>query len=247
LAERPENKALLSLLAATLAHSGDRARIDPLIARASDQGHLPGWTRLAIVNGLGAVTQNAFRRSIAPGRLIKAETLAPLRESSEAQIKSAADKLAERLTRFEEEAKSRKRSARPLSGPERRLVEAGSATFQICAGCHQQNGEGLPAVAPSLVESPWVAGNPEILVRIVLNGKEGTAGFPGAMPPIGGTFSDDQIAGVLSYVRNTWGLHYGAVSTETVAKVRAQIGPRVNAWTNTELSLLDRELEKAAR
>jgi mono/diheme cytochrome c family protein len=139
------------------------------------------------------------------------------------------------------------KSARPISVAERQLAEAGSMIYQVCAGCHQTNGEGLPNVAPSLVESPFVAGNPEMLVRIVLNGKEGTAGFPGAMPPIGSAFTDEQIAGILTFVRNSWGLQYGAVSEATVAKVRQQIGLRVNAWTNAELGLLEREMAKAAK
>jgi mono/diheme cytochrome c family protein len=246
-AERPETKALLSLLAATIVHFGDRARIEQVVALASDKSAAPAWVRTAMVQGVSAVAQPAFRRTMAPGRMLKAETLAPLQASATPEIKSAADKLAARLARYEEEARERARSVRPLSGPERQLVKAGAATYQICSGCHQPNGEGLPNVAPSLVESPWVAGNPEMLVRIVLNGKEGTPGFPGAMPPIASAFTDEQIAGVLSYVRNSWGLHFGAVSVDTVAKVRQQIGPRVNAWTNAELALLERELAKAAR
>jgi mono/diheme cytochrome c family protein/glucose/arabinose dehydrogenase len=244
---RPETKAVLSLLASAIVHSGDRPRIDQLIARCADNGGWPVWARAAVLNGFGAIAQPAFRRTVTPGRLIKSEALVPLRTSSEKEIKSAADNLATRLVRYEEEAKARTKSARPLTGAERQLIEAGRMTYQICAGCHQANGEGLPNVAPSLVESPFVAGNPEMLVRIVLNGKEGTAGFPGAMPPIGGTFTDEQIAGVLSYVRNSWGLQYGGVSQSTVAKVRGEVGPRLNAWTNAELGLLERELAKAAK
>jgi hypothetical protein len=80
-----------------------------------------------------------------------------------------------------------------------------------------------------------VSSYPEIAIRIILCGKEGTPGFPGPMPPIGGTFSDDQIAEVLTYVRNSWGLHLGAVNNETVEKVRAAVGSRQAPWTDAEL------------
>jgi hypothetical protein len=52
---------------------------------------------------------------------------------------------------------------------------------------------------------------------------------------------------VLTYVRNTWGLHFGAVAPATVAQVRKQVGERVSAWTAPELTQLERELGKAAK
>jgi hypothetical protein len=78
-------------------------------------------------------------------------------------------------------------------------------------------------------------------VRIVLNGKEGTPGFPGAMPPVALSFSDDQVAGVLTYIRNSWGLHVGAVTPELVAKVRRELADRQAPWTNAELQFVERE------
>jgi hypothetical protein len=63
------------------------------------------------------------------------------------------------------------------------------------------------------------------------------------MPPVGGTFSDEQIAALLTYIRNSWDLHVGAVDAALVAKVRAQNEGRQAAWTDAELQ----RMESAAR
>ena len=68
--------------------------------------------------------------------------------------------------------------------------------------------------------------------------------FPGAMPPIGGSFTDEQIAGVVTYIRNTWGLHAGAVDPATVAKVRAQVGGRIAAWSDSLLERVEYDLDR---
>jgi hypothetical protein len=65
---RAETKAMFTLLSSAIVHSGDRPRIDEMIARARDEGGLPVWARLAVLNGFASVSQPAFRRSIIPGR-----------------------------------------------------------------------------------------------------------------------------------------------------------------------------------
>src|SRR5581483_2755085 len=160
---RPEAKALLTLLAAAIVHAGDPTRVAELVARTSDAGRLPSWARRAVIDGLDSLGQASFRRTIVPGRLIQAGVLAPLGQSADPEVKAGALRAANRLARLEQEAKARAKAAHPLSPAEQKLAANGQATFQICAGCHQPAGGGLPNVAPSLVESPRVAGDPEML------------------------------------------------------------------------------------
>ncbi len=62
------------------------------------------------------------------------------------------------------------------------------------------------------------------LIRILLNGKEGTIGL---MPPVGQTLNDEQIAGVLTYIRRMWGHTGSPVSPlEVDRNPRAQQGPQ---------------------
>ncbi len=231
---RPEFVPMFTILATAVVHEGDEAHIRQLVADIMDEGSFAKRVRSAMAKGLEPLMSPDFRRSIGEARLVKASSLAPLLASRDPEIATEAGKLTENLAKSEEARKTATQSA-PLSPEEKAKYESGRLTFQICAGCHQMEGTGLGHVAPSLVDSHWVSSYPEIAIRIILCGKEGTPGFPGPMPPIGGTFSDEQIASVLTYVRNSWGLHLGAVDNETVEKVRAAVGNRQSPWTDAEL------------
>lgn len=77
-----------------------------------------------------------------------------------------------------------------------------------CAACHQPNGQGMPPAFPSLVESQIVAGPVEGHLNNVVNGVPGTA-----MQPFGNRLSDEDIAAVVTYERNAWGLESGDLVT----------------------------------
>jgi len=87
-------------------------------------------------------------------------------------------------------------------------------------------------VAPSLIGSAFALAAPEIPLRILLNGKEGTVGL---MPPIGTALTDEQIAGVLTYIRREWGQTGSPVDPATVKAVRQVTAGRTRPWTNDEL------------
>jgi mono/diheme cytochrome c family protein len=78
--------------------------------------------------------------------------------------------------------------------------------------------------------------DPGIPVRILLHGKEGTVGL---MPPLGTSLTDEQIAGVLTYVRRQWGNEAAAVKPEMVKETRAATTGRTRPWTQEELIALE--------
>jgi len=95
------------------------------------------------------------------------------------------------------------------------LKAIGAQKFQsICAACHLPTGEGKPTEnIPPLDGSEWVVGDqasPERLAHILLYGLRGPITvkgkpFSGAtMPAQGSLLKDYEIAGVLTYVRNSW-------------------------------------------
>jgi mono/diheme cytochrome c family protein len=231
---RPELTAMLGSLATAILHRADGSQVAALIVAVGDQGGLPKWTRTALMHGFDPLLTPAFRRSIGPIRLVRSEALNPLKASSDLDIRGAAERVAEGLSSAEQ-AQREKPAPVILTKAQTEEYEKGRLTFQICAGCHDTAGSGVWHVAPSLVDSHWVSNYPEIAIRIVLCGKEGTPGFPGPMPPIGGAFNDEQIADVLTYVRNSWGLHLGSVDVDTVARVRSKVGNRQTPWTDAEL------------
>jgi mono/diheme cytochrome c family protein/glucose/arabinose dehydrogenase len=126
-----------------------------------------------------------------------------------------------------------------LTAEEQRRFDGGREVYRnLCQSCHQADGRGQDRLAPALIGAAFTLGAPEIATRILLNGKEGTIGL---MPPIGSRLSDEQIAGVLTYVRREWGQTAAPVDPATVKAVRALSSGRTRAWTDDELMQLSRE------
>jgi len=95
----------------------------------------------------------------------------------------------------------------------------------ICFTCHQPNGEGLPPAFPPLAGSEWLDGDTDRQIKIVLKGLMGeieVKGQPynGVMTPLEALLKDDEIADVLTYVRNEWGNSGPEVSVDQVKAVR---------------------------
>ena len=105
-------------------------------------------------------------------------------------------------------------------------IKAGAALFNgTCSVCHQASGAGLPNIFPPLAKSDFLLANKRRSIEIVLNGLNGPvkvngAAFNSVMPPMS-QLTDDDVANILTYVRNSWGNQGDAVSSEEVAKVRA--------------------------
>jgi mono/diheme cytochrome c family protein len=112
-------------------------------------------------------------------------------------------------------------------------VARGKFVFrQTCELCHNPDGMGKPNQAPPLAGSEWVQiENPARLIRIPLYGLEGPItvkgqrmAFPAAMVAIGAALPEDDLAAVLTYVRQAWGNKASPVSTDQVKAVKAQVG-----------------------
>ena len=69
-----------------------------------------------------------------------------------------------------------------------------------CALCHQKNGEGMPPAFPALKGSAIATGPVADNINIVVHGKKGTA-----MQAFGEQLDNEQLAAVITYVRNAWG------------------------------------------
>lgn len=122
---------------------------------------------------------------------------------------------------------------------------------QSCAVCHQTNGQGVAGQFPPLVGSEWVLSKDwhgdNHIVKIVLNGLQGPvtvmgAQYNNAMAPWGSVLKDDQIAAVLTYVRNTWGNQAAPITKEFVAQIREETKDRKDPWTQKELQAIERVL-----
>jgi len=133
---------------------------------------------------------------------------------------------------------------KPLTADEVARFEIGKGIYNsLCVGCHQPSGTGMEGLAPALVDSEWVLATPEVPTRILLNGlagpiKVGSQSWNLEMPPLGAALSDEQIAGVLTFIRRSWEHSGSAVTPESVAKLRKEFSTRTKAWTGEELKTL---------
>ena len=106
-------------------------------------------------------------------------------------------------------------------------IKRGEVVYtQTCLPCHQANGRGVPNLNPPLVNTKWVLGAKEDLIKVILKGMTGEIEvneetYNNNMPPHE-FLTDLQIADVLTYVRNSFGNKASAIKEAEVTSVRAK-------------------------
>jgi mono/diheme cytochrome c family protein/glucose/arabinose dehydrogenase len=211
------------------------------------------WRQVALLTGI--VPAKANLATTMPtkipanlvGKLIYLEEapegLPPLLENKDEKIRTLAKWVDARLAWPSKTGVPPPPKVTPLTSEEQARFEHGKQVYTLtCAACHQPNGMGLEGLAPPLVDSEWVTGSPERMVRIVLQGLTGPISVNGVpyrmeMPALP-TMSDADIASVLTYVRREpeWEHTASPVDEATVAKIREQTKSRQVLWTADELS-----------
>lgn len=94
-----------------------------------------------------------------------------------------------------------------------------------CSGCHGANGKGTKGLFTALDTSAIVQqSDPTSLMHVVLRGSRSVATDKAptgsAMPEFGWLLKDDEVAAVLTYIRNSWGNAAPAVTASEVGKAR---------------------------
>ena len=113
-----------------------------------------------------------------------------------------------------------------LSADERLQFSRGQQVYmQTCFVCHQPNGNGVPEQIPPLAKSDLLMKDKPGAIRGVLQGRNGEImvngkKYNGIMIPFP-QLSDDQVADVITYVRNSWGNAGDAASSKEVHEIRA--------------------------
>jgi len=138
---------------------------------------------------------------------------------------------------------------RPLNAAESKLYALGKEVFHRdahCATCHQPAGTGTPGVYPPLnvPGNPWLADD-ERLIKVVLKGLWGPLDINGqrlsptnGVPPMvgfAGMLNDEEVAGVLSYVRQSFGNNLPLITPTQVAKIREQTKDRADFYMVEEI------------
>ncbi len=110
--------------------------------------------------------------------------------------------------------------------PSRAAMRAGGAIYSDgCTGCHHVDGRGVPRFFPALAGEPGSQqADPTTTVHVILAGAR-TGPTPSrpstpSMPSFAWKLTDQQIADVATYVRNSWGNRAAEVPVSAVAKMR---------------------------
>jgi len=112
-----------------------------------------------------------------------------------------------------------------------------------CSTCHRPDGKGLPASGfPPLSGTEWVTGSPERLIKVTLDGLIGPMTVNGIqytgqvpMTPFRNLLTDDEIASVLTYVRNAFGNRASAITPQQVEAIRESTSDRQGYYKADEL------------
>jgi mono/diheme cytochrome c family protein/glucose/arabinose dehydrogenase len=113
-----------------------------------------------------------------------------------------------------------------------------------CVTCHQADGKGLEDSGfPPLEKSKWVSGSPDRLVKLILHGLYGPIEvngkqYPGNVPmtPYSTMLSDEEIAAVSNFVRNSFGNSSNfIIIPEKVKAVREETKKQKGFYTPKEL------------
>ncbi|HTQ27655.1 MAG TPA: cytochrome c [Puia sp.] len=96
-----------------------------------------------------------------------------------------------------------------------------------CLTCHQADGGGVQSMNPPLIKTKWVLGDKSKLIEVVIKGMQGAVDIEGdtyhnVMPPHP-DLTDQQVADVLTYVRNSFGNKARGVTEAEVKAVRAKL------------------------
>lgn len=105
----------------------------------------------------------------------------------------------------------------------------GAKIYSKCSGCHGPDGKGDGANYPSLADSSWAHGETERFAMIVLNGLTGPTDNGktyGVMPAQGAGMSAEDLACLMTYVRNNFGSKTGDVITKQMGTAALEISSK---------------------
>lgn len=115
-----------------------------------------------------------------------------------------------------------------VTPPDEATMKTGQAVYaKFCIACHEADGTGSPRIYPPLPANALLQSvNPSSTLRITLDGAH-TVTTPrapntGEMPAYARQLSDEEIAAVANYIRNSWGNSGPLVTPAQVAKARKQ-------------------------
>ena len=199
------------------------------------QGYaLQGWFAPNITNdarrGLRSWSVDDVVAYLKTGHNRTAAATGPMSETLNLSTSHMSDDDLTAIAVYLKDAPGQQESASPA--PDQRVITVGAQIYaDECSGCHTANGKGIAGLFPALNGSPAVQqSDPTSLLHVVLRGARsaGTDRAPTApaMPAFAWVLNDDQVAAVVTYIRNAWGNAAPPVKSSTVSKTREALVER---------------------
>ena len=199
---------------------------------------IQGWHAPDITNdkqlGLGAWSIDDIAQYLKTGHNKVAAASGPMGEEVERSSSKVSDNDLKAIAVYLKDQSSSENTqpqAVNATGP---VMRAGQAIYRDqCSACHKLDGSGVADMFPALKTAASVrASDPLSLIHVVMNGAK-TASTQQAptgpgMPSYAWQLSDEQIAAVLTYVRNAWGNAAPSVSEDEVKSARTSLAARAD-------------------
>ncbi len=192
-------------------------------------GYLQGWSAPDITNdarlGMGTWSKQDLISYLKSGHNRVTAATGPMGEVVTLSTAHMTDPDLDAIATYLKSLPGKANGGSPLPATDPAMA-AGAAIYRDqCSACHGLNGKGVAELFPSIADSSMVrSDDPTTSIRIILRGARsvGTSAQPTAagMPSYGWQLNDDEVAAVLTYIRNNWGGAAGAVSAGQVSKVR---------------------------
>lgn len=121
-------------------------------------------------------------------------------------------------------AQTPKQPAQAKSAVQTSIAKGAAIYSKHCMVCHQADGGGVAGLNPPLIKTEYVLGDKNRLINIILKGLDMELEIDGEiysnpMPPLN-FLTDQQIADVLTYVRNNFQNKASAVTSSEVTAIR---------------------------
>jgi mono/diheme cytochrome c family protein len=192
---------------------------------------LQGWYSPDLTSdrnaGLGRWTTADITAYLKTGRNAHSMASGPMAEAVENSTSQMNDADLNAIAVYLKDLPASRGNGGPATGVEAQM-RAGRDGYEInCAACHGRDGKGSSLFPPLAGNANVLQVRDNTIVRVVLAGTRGaaTVGAPTApaMPSLDWKLSNNQVADILTYVRNNWGNSAPGVSAETVERIRGEL------------------------
>jgi len=184
-------------------------------SQALEGASLQGWFAPNITGnpyiGIGSWSEEDIVQYLKTGANARTIASGPMAEAIEASTSKMTDEDVKAIATYLKSTNGGPADKpKPIPADDRRMQMGAAVYHDTCSACHGADGKGARQLFPALAGNAIVQQpSSETLMRLVLQGSQAVhtdgAKTTPSMPSLGWKLSDQQVADVLTYIRNSWG------------------------------------------